>query len=151
MNRVEASSLGIDPPEWAAKAADFCLKALEAAGIDGWDLSLAFSDDPSMRELNSRYRGRDEATDVLSFENGESFEEPGLGKRFLAGDIVISLGGLARNARDFSVDEGEELKRLLVHGILHLSGMDHDEEDPAGEMLDRQETLLGSLKGERIL
>jgi probable rRNA maturation factor len=151
MNRVETSSLGADPPEWADLASAFCLKALGLLGIDGWDLSVAFTDDASMRDLNLRFRGKDEPTDVLSFEQGERFEEPGLGERFLAGDIVISLDSLASNAREFSVGADEELKRLLVHGVLHLAGMDHGEEDSRGEMLERQEDLLSKLREERII
>ncbi len=166
MNKVEASAMGVDAPEWTERAVAFCIKALSRLGLDGWELSVAFTDDATMRGLNARFRGKDRPTDVLSFaqDDGDGgfpvpvgfpdadvFPAHGGGERFLAGDIVISLESLASNAREFSVPADEELKRLLVHGILHLSGMDHDEEDPRGEMLDRQEALLAELREEKIL
>jgi probable rRNA maturation factor len=151
MNRVSSSGLGVDKPTWAARAERFCCRVLALRGQHGWELSLAFSDDASIRELNKRYRNRDEPTDVLSFSQEGGFDPGGRRKRFLAGDIVISLERLDANSRDFGVDRGEELKRLLVHGILHLSGMDHPEEDPRGPMLDLQESILKRMRKDRIV
>lgn len=151
MNDVQISAEGIEAPEWLPGAAAFALLVLEALGVDGWDLSLLVCDDPFIRELNRRYRDKDEATDVLSFEQGGHYRGPEGEERFLAGDIVISLGGLSRNVADFGVGKDEELRRLVIHGILHLSGLDHEGNDPAEPMLARQEELLASLGGEAIL
>jgi len=63
----------------------------------------------------------------------------------LAGDIVISIDTLFRNADEFNVAVDEELKRLLIHGILHLSGMDHSDNSPEQEMLKLQESILTDL------
>jgi len=115
-------------------------------GQDGWDLSLLVCDDAFIVNLNEQYRNKEGPTDVLSFEQGERYETPD-GMRFLAGDIVISLDALARNAQDFSVSVDEELRRLVIHGILHLSGMDHASNDPSEPMLLRQESLLAQLAG----
>jgi probable rRNA maturation factor len=70
---------------------------------------------------------------------------------FLAGDIVISLPALARNAGEFSVSQDEEMRRLIIHGILHLSGLDHADNDPAQPMLQEQERILASIKGAALL
>ena len=68
----------------------------------------------------------------------------------MTGDIAISLPALGRNARKFGVSENEELKRLVVHGILHLAGMDHGR-GKGGAMLSLQEDLLERLGAERII
>lgn len=151
MNRVELDAIGVEEPAWLGRAEAFALKVLDALGLGDWDLSIAFCDDAYMRSLNSRYRGKDEPTDVLSFEQGERFADPELGERFLAGDIVVSLETLAGNAEYFGVARDEELKRLIVHGILHLSGMDHPDNGPEREMLALQEKILAGLPKEPIL
>ena len=61
---------------------------------------------------------------------------------FSAGDIVISVDTLAKNAVEFDVSQDQELKRLLIHGILHLSGMDHSDNSPEQPMLQFQEIVL---------
>ncbi|MDR2182110.1 MAG: rRNA maturation RNase YbeY, partial [Treponema sp.] len=64
------------------------------------------------------------------------------------GDIVISLDALAENAVFFDVSPEDELRRLLIHGILHLTGMDHATNEMAEPMLQKQEALLGELSAE---
>jgi probable rRNA maturation factor len=81
---------------------------------------------------------------VLSFP-----EEEGRKGDPVAGDIAISLDALRRNAVQFDVPQNEEMKRLLVHGLLHLAGMNHGE-GRGGKMLVLQEKLLGMLQSERI-
>lgn len=144
MNSVEISVEGVGTPAWIERARSFAQSVLSSQGKDGWDLSLLICDDAFIRELNRQYRERDEPTDVLSFEQGDRYSGPGGEERFLAGDIVISLDSLARNSEEFGVDRDEELRRLIVHGILHLSGMDHGEgsSDP---MLALQERILREL------
>ncbi|MGB4572182.1 MAG: rRNA maturation RNase YbeY [Rectinemataceae bacterium] len=149
MNRAAISWRDISEPEWLGRAASFAETVLDRRGAEGWELSILFCGDDFIRELNREYRGKDEATDVLSFELGEKVKE-GEESVFLAGDIVISLPALDRNAADFSVERDEELKRLIVHGILHLSGMDHPDNDPEQPMLKEQESILASLAPERI-
>ncbi len=154
MNFVDISVEGIDTPEWLDRARDFALAVLGKLEKDGWDLSILICDDHFIRGLNRQYRDRDEATDVLSFEQGEHYRDPDGTERYLAGDIVISLEALARNAQNFGVGADEELKRLLLHGILHLSGLDHEDNDPDRPMLKLQESILrdmGAAEGSRIL
>jgi probable rRNA maturation factor len=123
---------------------------LDRLGLDGWDLAAVFCGDAYIRGLNARFRGKDEATDVLSFSLGETVEENGE-TRYLPGDIVISLETLTENAGYFQVSPDEELRRLLIHGILHLNGMDHATNADIEPMLALQEALLSELSGERIL
>ena len=154
MNFVEVSVEGVESPEWLDRLQHFCLAALKRMGKSGWEVSLLLCDDAFIRDLNRRFRDKDEPTDVLSFAQDPS-EVPGSADDedeipFVAGDIAISLDSLAQNARDFNVGEEEELKRLVVHGLLHLSGMDHDSNEPEEEMLLFQEQVLTDLAQERI-
>jgi probable rRNA maturation factor len=148
MNRVEVQAEELPLPPWSAASVRFARRVLETLGQDGWELSLLFCSDNFIRDLNSRYRNRDEVTDVLSFPQDES---PGKRRRFVAGDIVISLDTLEKNAEYFGIPRDEELRRLLVHGILHLSGMDHGSNDESEPMLLLQEKLLIEFAQERII
>lgn len=132
----------IDP----VKVENFISTVLNDLRLTNWDLSLLFCDDGFIQNLNKQYRGIDSPTDVLSFEQGDEYFDEADEKRFMAGDIVISLDSLAFNAEEFKVDMDEELKRLIVHGILHLNGMDHSDNSPKQEMLKFQESLLEQYK-----
>jgi probable rRNA maturation factor len=151
MNRISINAEGLPLPPWTGAANRYILKVLAALGKDRWDLSLLLCNDACIRALNVRYRERDEATDVLSFVLGESLRDEGGEEWFLPGDIVVSLETLAENARYFKVSQDEELRRLLVHGILHLTGMDHSTNKAAEPMLELQEKLLAEFARERIL
>lgn len=149
MNAVEISVEGVGTPDWLDRARDYALAVLAHLGKDSWDLSILLCDDVFIRGLNRQYRDRDEATDVLSFEQGDSYRGPDGEERYLAGDIVISLDALSRNAEDFNIPRDEELRRLIVHGVLHLSGLDHEDNAPERPMLRLQEEILGSLASDR--
>ena len=131
---------------------EFLRQVLEKLGKDKWEVSVLFTGDAFIKQLNKEYRGKDEPTDVLSFaqvDNKEAFPEKG--GRFYAGDIVISMETLAKNADYFGISMNEELKRLLVHGILHLSGMDHENNNPDQPMLVKQEKILNQFTGVVLL
>jgi probable rRNA maturation factor len=152
MNRVAVRAEEVPLPPWAEGSRGFVLKVLEKLGRNGWDLAVLYCGDPFIKELNARYRGRDEATDILSFPQGSDFPGPRKGKsRYAAGDLVISLDTLAENAFYFGVSVDEELRRLLIHGILHLDGMDHKSNEKSEPMLRLQEEILVGLAGERII
>ena len=146
---VEVVAEGIPFPPWRGRVRRFCSLVLREAGAAEWELSLLLCGDERMRHLNGRYRGKDKPTDVLSFprETSPACFQPGC---VVAGDIAISIDTLRRNARSFDVTEDEELKRLLVHGILHCAGMDHGS-GKGREMFILQERLLDALKKERII
>lgn len=150
MNRISVDVREIEPLPWVDKLEVYAQSVLASLGRDCWEISIVFCSDSFIRELNRVYRNKDEATDVLSFEMGQTIVEDSV-SLYIAGDIVISLAALERNVRDFNVDSDEELKRLLIHGILHLSGMDHVTNNEDETMLLLQEKLLTSLQGERIL
>ncbi|MDR1747601.1 MAG: rRNA maturation RNase YbeY [Spirochaetaceae bacterium] len=134
-------------PEWAGRVESFTSAVLEKLGIDRWELSILFCDDPFIAELNSTYRRIEGPTDILSFEQGDEYIDDEGNTWFSAGDLVISVHTLAENAMEFGVTEDEELKRLIIHGILHLKGLDHSDNSPEQEMLVLQEQLLASLSG----
>ena len=146
MNRVAINIEDIPPPAWSAALEAYALKVLDELNLDNWDLSVLLCGDGAIKQLNSQYRGKAEATDVLSFELG--VEDEG---RYLPGDIVISLDTLRENSLIFEISEDEELRRLLIHGILHLNGMDHKTNDETEPMLVLQEDILSNLNGEHIL
>ncbi len=109
-----------------------------------------FCDDAFIAGLNMEYRKMEGPTDVLSFEQGDEYIDDQDLTWFNAGDIVISLDSLASNARSFGVGMNEETKRLLVHGILHLDGMDHDSNSPDEEMLQMQERILSAFNNDIV-
>ena len=155
MNRVMVHAAEIPLPEWIKPLKDFVLKVLLFLKKDKWDLSILLCGDKTIKDLNTLYRGKAEATDVLSFPFGESREFPPdrgrRSRRHIPGDIVISLDTLRENSRKFHVEEDEELRRLLIHGILHLDGMDHKTNDEAEPMLQFQERILAKLSNKQIL
>ncbi len=151
MIRVAIACRGIERPSWTAACGRFCRRVLARLGKTGWEVSLLFCDDETIRELNARFRKIDRPTDVLSFSQTEGDAAPDSGDAVTAGDVVVSLDRLAANAREFGVSEDEELKRLLVHGFLHLSGRDHAGNGPEEPMLAEQEALLKELRDERIM
>ena len=118
------------------------------------DFSVTFVTDSEIKELNKEYREIDAPTDILTFRLDDtpsfpiSFEDEDVD--FLnneeMGDIFISLDTMRRNAEEFGVREEEELSRLLLHGILHLRGLDHKTNDfEKEEMLKEQEDVLAKL------
>jgi len=146
MNRVFFSSEEIPLPPWTQAAGSFIKFVLKKLNLKNWELSVLFCNNSYIKKLNAQYRNKDEATDVLSFPLGET----GQNGRYLAGDIVISLDALQENSRYFNVTEDEELRRLLIHGILHLSGWDHETNNGKEPMLETQEALLAGLT-EKVL
>lgn len=145
--------LVVDDPvsaPWAAGYEAFLLKALDALGAEDWEVSVTLTNDPVIRELNRRWRNKDEATDVLSFESepeirpGEAPRPPR--NRGCYGDLVISMDTLEVNGAYFQVEPQEELQRVSVHGLMHLMGWDHATNEADEPMLLRQEAVLASIK-----
>lgn len=156
-NRIYVSvQEGLEEPEWLDKVEAFISLAARELAYDQEEISVLFCNDQYIKELNSAYRNIDAPTDVLSFENDEEYEDEE-GKWKCVGDIAISLETLPVNAEYFNEDTNAELKRLLLHGLLHLNGMDHGEEHiekgvaPECQMLVLQENILEKLKDEIII
>jgi probable rRNA maturation factor len=114
-------------------------RLLAAVGERGAALSLSLVNDDSIRSLNQQYRGKDAATDVLSFPlEDETASAP---RERLLGDVVISVDTARRQADAYAAPLQREIYRLLIHGLLHLKGHDHEE---AGErrVMRREERRL---------
>ncbi len=121
-------------------------RALEAEGVAApAELSILLADDPTVHELNRTYRRTDAPTDVLSFAQGEGdgFAQPEGAARHL-GDVVISVDTARRQAAEYKLTLQDEVSHLLVHGILHLLGYDHEQPDDAQAMRLQEERVLGA-------
>lgn len=108
----------------------FAAKALKVAPADGAGVTVAFVSDRMMRELNWRWRGKRGTTDVLSFPAGQDEFEKLEGA--MLGDVVISVEQAARQAAEHGLEFETEVAQLILHGVLHLCGYDH--ETDKGEM-----------------
>jgi probable rRNA maturation factor len=149
MNNVIVDAREIEIPSWSGSMSGFALKVLEEINRDNWEFSILLCSDKIITELNAKYRNKNEPTDILSFtQDSQQDEENAV---YLPGDIVISLDTMRENTKYFAVNEDEELRRLVIHGILHLDGMDHETLDENEPMLTLQEKILNSLKDECIL
>ena len=99
------------------------------------ELGITFIGDSQMRELNRKYRGIERTTDVLSFPQNE-------GPDFtILGDIVISIETAERHSKTYGVTLHEELKKLIIHGTLHLIGHDHKKKKETEIMRDKESEL----------
>jgi probable rRNA maturation factor len=131
-------------------------RLMRAAGLDQCELSLTLTSDRAMRRLNRDFRGIDIATDVLSFSQIEQAgsappnprsvrNSPGLP----VGDVVISIDTALRQAREYRVSPSSRLRRLLVHGFLHLIGYDHERSASDARRMFARERALTAKIGER--
>jgi probable rRNA maturation factor len=114
----------------------FVKQAQKAIGLRG-SVSILLADDEELEHLNTAFRGKKKPTDVLSFPADE------LAKGH-AGDIAISLETAVRQAAEFGHSLQNEVKILLLHGLLHLNGMDHEMDE--GEMAAKETKLRAKLK-----
>ena len=109
---------------------EFAAQALPAVGAEDRDATIVFVSDAAIRKLNQQFRGKDSATDVLSFPSQpEAFEA---GNETNLGEIVISLDRAQAQAKDNGLTLANEVEQLILHGLLHLCGHDHETDD--GEM-----------------
>lgn len=124
------------------------LKTAQVHNINsGAEVSVVLADDSYIHELNLEYRGKDCPTDVLSFALDEG-DEPDIvdgPEESLLGDIIISLETAARQAEEYSHSLERELAFLTLHGMLHLLGYDHEEDDDRQEMRQQEEHILSLL------
>ena len=109
----------IDTEAWT----EFGTRALDAIGNSGPSATIAFVSDKSIRKLNKDFRGVDKATDVLSFPADEPHN---------LGDVAVSVETAARQAKENRLTFDNEIAQLILNGLLHLSGYDHETDN--GEM-----------------
>jgi rRNA maturation RNase YbeY len=134
-----AAEAGLDP----ASIERVVTTVLADIGVTGpCALSVCLVGDDEIRALNDQHRDLDEVTDVLSFPVDGLDALPGGMEREL-GDVVISVAQARRQAVEAEVGELDELTDLVVHGVLHLVGFDHERDQ--GEMLELQDRLVAEL------
>jgi probable rRNA maturation factor len=109
------------------------------------ELSIVLTDDAAIRDLNRRWRGFDKATNVLSFPSGVDETMVPAGAPRLLGDVVVGLETVLREAADAGRPATAHLAHLLVHGVLHLLGFDHEAEADALRMERLEIELLAHL------
>jgi probable rRNA maturation factor len=119
-----------------AALAKFVTRASRAASLRG-AINVLVTSSQELRGLNGRFRGKDRPTDVLSFQPVLGLDDG------FAGDVAISADIAAKNARRLGHSAAEEIKILVLHGVLHLAGYDHEHDQ--GEMARREERLRRSL------
>jgi probable rRNA maturation factor len=151
----EQEDYPVSVERWSALARS----VLEAEGIvSETEVSLLFVDEVTIASLNERFLQKEGPTDVLSFpiedeadRSGRSPDEGGTGpgsieadtgRLLLLGDVVICPAVAARNAVEHDVTLDDEIALLVVHGILHLLGMDHEVHEEAERMEQREQQLL---------
>jgi probable rRNA maturation factor len=122
--------------------------AVDLSPIHAYELSLCFTDDGEIQQLNAQYRHQDKPTDVLSFAalEGEALPKALLQKIPLnLGDIIISTETAQRQAEQRGHSVQQELAWLAAHGLLHLLGWDHPDDEQLQRMLDQQDRMLGAI------
>jgi probable rRNA maturation factor len=143
---VEEKFRGLVDEGWARRIAQTVLK-VEGVALP-YEVSLVFTDSETIKQLNRDYRGVDEPTDVLAFhmlpqkEVDDSFALPPDGVTRL-GEVIISYPQAAEQAREQGHSTERELALLIIHGILHLLGYDHEEPEEEAKMRSREKELLG--------
>ncbi|MFA5527101.1 MAG: rRNA maturation RNase YbeY [Peptostreptococcales bacterium] len=126
--------------------------SLESEGVHAEEIEISISlvTNDEIRELNSKYRGRDAVTDVLSFPQYTSLDEIKNERSFLClGDIVISLDKVREQSGEYGHSFERELLYLTIHSILHLMGYDHIDEEEKMLMRSKEENILRHLSIER--
>ena len=134
------------PVEWEAKinqVAEICFQEEQIPAEA--EVDLLFVDNETIREMNREYRDKDMATDVLSFPMYEADEEIDDEEEILFGDIVISLERAQEQCQEYGHSLEREVMYLLVHGLLHLAGYDHMEEEDKKQMRAQEEKLLAEI------
>jgi probable rRNA maturation factor len=128
---VSVATEGVRIPLARSRVAEIARAALRAERVRDAMVSIAFISPAAIAKLNKAYLGHTGATDVISF----SFGDP------LVGDIYINPDAARQNAREYGIGVREELTRLVIHGVLHVTGRDHPK-GTSSPMWKRQERLV---------
>ena len=136
---VLVASRGRRAPALAARLGRAARRLLRGLGLAQAELSVLLVSDAEMRRLNRAWRRRDRSTDVLAFAQREG---PGGAPAGLLGDVVISVDTARRQAAEHGLTLVREGERLLVHGLLHLLGYDHERSAAEARRMQRRERAL---------
>ena len=142
LNRASPKSPRWMDGAWRRRVA----RAAAGLGKRGATVNLVIVDDREIRRLNRRYRGKDKATDVLSFGY-----QAGPERDAVVGDVYVSHETLARDARRLGLDARHLSMRIVVHGFLHVVGYDHESDDAAARMERRERTVLKRVLPARVV
>ena len=144
----------IDAPHWEGAAKDASLAAVRVAaeaaladlapGPGTWELSILLTADAAIAELNRDWRGKDGPTNVLSFPSDDDAPAAD-GPPALLGDVIVAHETLVREAAAADIPFDDHLRHLVVHGVLHLLGYDHENDAEAEEMEARETEILAGL------
>jgi probable rRNA maturation factor len=127
VHTIELTADDVEPPDSFPLLKAAAGRTLSELGIESYEIGIVVCSDNRMKSLNGRYRGIDESTDVLTFSQQEGDPVPAAGElNTLRGDIVISTERVQSNSAIFGVPAAEELVRVVVHGVLHLAGYEHN-------------------------
>jgi rRNA maturation RNase YbeY len=144
--RMDCPVPGLDEQKIKVKAK----RVLEDLGCHDKELSILFTDDEHMAALNRQYRGREGTTDVLSFsmmEDPDGEASPPVFESVMLGDVVVSVDTAMREAKDLEESFEGTVGRLMIHGILHLLGYDHEKSPAdAARMAKEEERLFAALE-----
>ncbi len=124
-------------------------EVLRASGVERGELGILLIDDREIEELNRRFMDREGPTDVISFPMDESEGEGDI--PVLLGDVVISVERAQAQAIEYDVSFEEELYRLLIHGILHILGFDHERDGDRMVMEGKEAWLMRYIKKKGLL
>ncbi|HJQ83346.1 MAG TPA: rRNA maturation RNase YbeY [Candidatus Binatia bacterium] len=138
---VAVAMRGRRAPALGTRLARGAARLLRKLKLERAELSILLVSDREMRTLNRRWRDRDRTTDVLSFSQREGGERAPAG---LLGDVVISVDTARRQAGVRRTSLGREADRLLIHGLLHLLGYDHERSAAEARRMQRRERMLAS-------
>ncbi len=127
---------------WEEQIVRACSMILKQLELEHGTFTVVLTDEETIRDMNDKYAGLDHATDVLSFTNGETDPETGIP---YLGDILIAVPIAERQAAEYGHSTGAELSLLAIHGLLHLMGYDHSDDEGKERMWTLQASALRSL------
>ncbi|MBW8747064.1 MAG: rRNA maturation RNase YbeY [Acidobacteria bacterium] len=136
MIRIEPQEMPAATEISRARLSRYLLRARRAVCLEG-QVDVLLTDDKTVKRLNRDFRGKNKATDVLSFPAGDFAEG-------IVGDLAVSLDTASKQAKRFGLTLEEEIKTLLLHGLLHLAGYDHETDN--GEMAAEETRLRSKLR-----
>lgn len=161
MTEALGLEVSVEDPRWAdaLPGVEARLRALAEAAIAGaeqddpdqvpegpWEISMVLADDATVQGLNRDWRGKDKPTNVLSFAALDDDEAPlPEGAPLLLGDIVLAFETCAREAEEQGKTLADHFAHLVVHGVLHLLGYDHEQDDEAEAMEALEVAVLARL------
>lgn len=136
-------ALPADPGGFLAAIARATVAGADLEAVPGSELGVVFSDDETVCELNGQYRGKNTPTNVLSFPVDDGNGGP---PGPLIGDIILAHETILRESHDLGLPFTDHLTHLIVHGLLHLFGYDHETDEDAVEMESLETEILAALE-----